>query len=431
MANLQTTGTSSGKKEKGNKKKNVGAAAFDSAAAAGTAVLTEAMLPEQTDAVGEIVQAQEGAGAKVVQVQTESEVVKPTDDKPAERPHYMTDDAHKQRRLDVANVGLRRFAAEHAVRAHFDGLVLAGRPADQALTLGEYRAYLLEAKQTASVSQKPQMFSKEAFEVIRFLPKEAKDGLYKKFNGQTEVGVTDELLLAVADAMIARDTKFSLAIDGEVMNCGERTCNRRFVPMSGIATVTRGGKSDIRAFGNFRQIGTQVVGFCTPCKNIAITDAHENNQPAPWFSPRAFAEKLAAHEEDVRNTKEGLRNTLQTANDFRAERDKRNDNRKSAGKFDPMQEARCRNSFSALLNNRDKDHSTGRYYSPEFEWKDNRSGKTVMTFIDLDVRRDSLVVTNAGPGLEALIGSSHNTGYFENKGLFAAINMAAEVQQRD
>ena len=233
------------------------------------------VLPEQTDAGAEILQATERHEAaeretaevlalvdkKTVRTNGQIGEVKTTEPAKAQ---YLTDDAHKQRKLDVANVGLRRYAAEHSVRAYFDKLVLAGRSVDQPLTLGEYRAYLFGAQQSgAPASDRPRMFTEDAFAVVKHLYKGVKEALFKRFDGQTVIGLTDEFLLAVAEATVANDTKFSLAIDGEPMNCGNQTCNRRFVPVKGITTITREGKSQIREFGNFRRVGTQVVGFCS------------------------------------------------------------------------------------------------------------------------------------------------------------------------
>ncbi|HEY4521589.1 MAG TPA: hypothetical protein VJH05_00400 [Candidatus Paceibacterota bacterium] len=349
-----------------------------------------------------------------------------TDAKPAERPQYLTADAHRQRKLDVLNSGLRRFAAEPTVRAHFDKLVVAGRPADQPLTLGEYRAYLLEAQQSGtSTSDKPRMFTNEAFQIIKHLYREVKEALFKKFDGQVGVGVTDEFLIAVAEASVENDTKFSLTIDGEPRTCGNPECNRRFVPIRGITSNAKG----VREFGNFRRVGTQIVAFCSVCKDMAISEARENNQPSPWFSPKSYAEKSAQYQEEKRNTNEGLRSAMGASDNFRRERDQKRDNRKQAGKFNPELAAKSHNPFAALLNNREKDFPTGRYYSPEFEMQDKRTGKSVRTFLDLAVSKHSLIVSDAGPVLADLIGSTHNTGYFENKLLFVGLNKAAEAQQ--
>lgn len=393
---------------------------------------TETMIPEQTDADAEIRrateehEAAERATAEALRVTTQQVIVKPA----VEPVKYMTEDAHKQRKLDVANSGLRRYAAEHVVRAYFDKLVAAGRSADQPLTLGEYRSYLFNSQQNGvSVSDRPRMFTEEAFAIVKHLFKSVKEALFKKFDGQTGVGVTDEFLIVVAEATVANDERFSLAIDGAVMNCGNPKCNRRFVPVRGITSNAKG----IREFGNFRRVGTQVMGFCSVCKDLAIAEARDSGSPAPWFSSKDFAEKSAKYQEEKRNTTEGLRVAMGTMN--RVEHDRRQDSRggdgrKKAGTFNPELAARCNNPFAALLNNREKDQPTGRYYSPEFDWEDKRSGKTVKTFLDLEVGKWRVVVSDAGPGLESLIDSSHNTGFFENKGLFVAITKAAEAQQK-
>lgn len=405
-------------------------------------------LPELSDAEAEILAATERHSTaeretalavelndKATGHKSELEGIKPNgQDKVAEPVplQYLTVEAHKQRKLDVANLGLRRWAAETTVRAYFDKLVADGRPTEQALTLGEYRMYLLEAKRSAPANaDKPQMFSREAFAIVRYLHKEAKDDLYKKFNGQTSVEVTDEFLLAVAEATVAHDQEFSLAIDGEVMNCGNiAKCGHRFIPIRGIAMVTQEGKSDVREFGNFRRVGTRVVGFCLTCKKLAINETRENGKPAPWFFPKAFAEKSVQYQEEKRNTMEGVRVAMGDADNFRRDRDQRGgsgENRsfQKPGIFNLELEGRNKNPFAALLGD-SGDHPEGMYYSPEFTW--NVGDRKVKSFVHLNVSKYTIQVVNAGPGLEGFKQKTFNLGRLP-KPLFVAVLKARDAQQ--
>ncbi len=371
---------------------------------------------------------------EVAQEQVDGKPAEPQK-KPVEPKHLLTEEAHKLRKQLVNDPRRRRYAAETAVTNYFTAKGYS--PEGKQVTKADLVAYMQEME-SAPEATNSRMFSDEAFQkIVKHFGHEVKSELFKRFDKQTGVGITDELLMAVAESAVVVDKDLNLEIDGDFAVCVIESCAQRFVPLRGTNSVTIKGRVEFKGFGNFLYVepnkknglaGPEMWPHCRDCKNDTIDDARANGQRV-YFLSQADAQNRVQDWLDRDKRREERSFSIGAAVQSRDARNDERVPRKPAGKFDPALEAKCQNSFAALLNNREKDHPTGRYYSPEFEWKD-KFGKVYKTFLDLIVTKWNLVVSNAGSGLEFLIDTTHNTGYFENKALFVALNKAADAQQQ-
>ena len=285
------------------------------AATAATETVTE-KLPELSDADAEIQQATERHNiaeretAAVLarndkatgHTETEStEGVKPNgQDKVAEpaKPHLLTEEAHKLRKQLVNDPRRRRYAADTMVQNYF--LAKGYSPEGKRVTKADLIAYMQEMETSPSATS-GRMFSDEAFQkIVKHLRNEVKSELFKRFDKQTGVGITDDLMRAVAEATVAVDKDLNLEIDGDFETCFIESCDqRRFVPLRGVNAVKKGNQTEFKSFGNFLYVEPneenglttpEIRPHCVRCSRASRFDAKKNGQ---WvvFLPKAEAQR--------------------------------------------------------------------------------------------------------------------------------------------
>ena len=407
------------------------------------AELNGGKLPELTDAGAEILQATEQhevaerETAAALAQNDKANGMKPngqaSDAKPVK--HLLTEEAHKLRKQLVNDPRRRRAASDTEVQKYF--LAKGYSPEGKQVTKADLVAYMQEME-TAPYVTSSRMFSEEAFQkIVKHLRNEVKNELFKRFDKQTGVGITDDLLLAIAEATVAVDKDLNLEIDGDFETCFIESCEqRRFVPLRGVNAVKKGNQTEFKSFGNFLYVEPneknglttpEVRPHCGRCSRASRIDAKANGQ---WvvFLPKTEAQKRAQGWLDYQRRREERSFSVGAAVRAKESRKDERPSGKQPGKFNPELAAKCQNPFAALLNNREKDYPVGRYYSPEFEMQDKRTGKVVRTFLDLAVSKHSLVVSDAGLVLADLVDTTHNTGYFENKLLYVGLLKAADAQ---
>ena len=155
------------------------------------------------------------------------------------------------------------------------------------------------------------IFTKETFEsLVEPLRGIVKRDIGKAYQGQTGVAVSDELLLKVAEIIVRYGQERQLVIDGDIAVCANPNCGTRFVPIRGIKPPAPGRKDAPRPFGNFRDIGSKVSGFCDPCISAFRHNAYEQGEKIPNFLPYAQAAAFAKRVEDEEIRVSGMKMTL-------------------------------------------------------------------------------------------------------------------------
>lgn len=359
-----------------------------------------------------------------------TEQVEPPRIKPAML-NVAADDQRKKDLEDAYTASKKSGRRMNLVAGHgFAEKYFAGRDADS-VSLDEYIAYRDSALACLPPEAGDYQFTQETNNFVQSRGGDLKSAICEFFKGRYNVTLEavrdpatwEKILMKQAEIFVASrpQGKKAIKIDAEApVHCqSSPDCTRLFVPLSWLEYNREKGEENWTGNILVTRDGDQ-KWYCSTCRSIG------RKHGVPFFSSRS-AGKIADRILGENRREKGVLASLKDVAGYHDSHEKREDHSQEPGKFNQALADRNKNQFADLVDNKEKDHHEGRYYSPEFEWE-SKNGK-VQTFLDLNVSRHMLTVSDAGPGLEFLKKKNFNTGFFENRALLSALYKAAEAQQ--